>query len=333
MATMSGSSDTPDIPASASTRLGRSSLEVGPLCLGGNVFDWTIDERRSFEILDAFIDAGGNFIDTADVYSVWVPDNEGGDSERVIGNWIRARGGKPEGLVIATKVGSPMPYGWGLGREHILDSARRSIERLGVDAIDLYYAHRDDDETELAETLGAFDELVRDGLVRTIGASNYPAARLAEALDISDRDGLARYEVLQPCYNLLDRDDFEGELQQLCIDREIAVAPYYALAAGFLTGKYQRGHQEPDTPRATSTMHRYGDERGFRVVHALGEVAQETGTSEAQVAIAWLAAQPAVAAPIASATSVDQLMQLVRAATIELSEDQLARLTLASGND
>ncbi|MCB0877748.1 MAG: aldo/keto reductase [Thermoleophilia bacterium] len=320
-------------PSAPTRTLGRSSLEVGPLCLGGNVFGWTIDEQRSFAVLDAFVAAGGNFIDTADVYAVWANDGDGGDSETIIGNWIRARGGKPEGLVIATKVGSPMPYGWGLGREHVLDSAKRSIERLGVDAIDLYYAHRDDDDTPLEETLGAFDELVREGLVRAIGASNYGAARLTEALDISEREGWARYEVLQPGYNLIDRADFEGELQQLCLDRGLAVAPYYALAAGFLTGKYQRGGDMPDTRRAKSTLDRYGDERGWRVVAALDQVAGELDATPAQVALAWLASQPGIVAPIASATTVEQLEQLLGAARLQLTQQQLALLDDASTAD
>jgi aryl-alcohol dehydrogenase-like predicted oxidoreductase len=318
-------------PAALDPRpLGRSGLEVSALCLGGNVFGWTIDERRSFEVLDAFVEGGGTFIDTADVYSVWVPDHDGGESERIIGRWLAARGARPEGLVIATKVGAPMPDGWGLGREHVVRSAERSIARLGVDAIDLYYAHRDDTETPLEETLAAFDELVQRGLVRAIGASNYDAARLGEALATSEREGLVRYEALQPIHNLLDRDQFEGELQHLCVREQIGVAPYYALAAGFLTGKYPPDAPEPDSARATSTLGRYGDERGWRVVHELGVVARELEVTEGQVAIAWLAAQPGITAPIASATSRAQVEELLAAARLQLDEGTIARLTAAS---
>ena len=300
--------------------LGGSDLGTPRLALGGNVFGWTASGEEAFAILDRFVAAGGTMIDTADVYSSWVPGHQGGESETLLGEWLKRRGRRDD-VLIATKVG----YDAGLSAETIAAAAEDSLRRLGTH-IDLYYAHKDDAGTPLAETLAAFDRLVKAGKVRWIGASNYSAARLAEALDLSEREGLARYEVLQPEYNLLVRDRFEGELQQLCMDRVVGVLPYFGLAAGFLTGKYRSEQDKAKSVRG-SRMDAYMNDRGFRVLAALDEVAAEAGATSAQVALAWLAAQPGVTAPIASATSRAQLDELLGVLTLELSGEQLERLT------
>ena len=304
--------------------LGGSDLGTPRLALGGNVFGWTASGEEAFAILDRFVAAGGTMIDTADVYSSWVPGHQGGESETLLGEWLKRRGRRDD-VLIATKVG----YDAGLSAETIAAAAEDSLRRLGTH-IDLYYAHKDDAGTPLAETLAAFDRLVKAGKVRWIGASNYSAARLAEALDLSEREGLARYEVLQPEYNLLVRDRFEGELQQLCMDRVVGVLPYFGLAAGFLTGKYRSEQDKAKSVRG-SRMDAYLNDRGFRVLAALDEVAAEAGATPAQVALAWLAAQPGVTAPIASATSRAQLDELLGVLTLELSGEQLERLTDAGG--
>ncbi len=300
--------------------LGGSDLRTPRLVLGGNVFGWTATGEEAFAILDRFVAAGGTMIDTADVYSSWVPGHRGGESESLLGEWLRRRG-KRDDVLIATKVG----YDAGLSAETIAAAAEASLKRLGTH-IDLYYAHKDDAGTPLAETLAAFDGLVKAGKVRWLGASNYGAARLAEALDLSERQGLARYEVLQPEYNLLVRDRFEGDLQQLCIDRGVGVLPYFGLAAGFLTGKYRSEADKAKSVRGTR-MDAYMNDRGFRVLAALDEVAAEAGATPAQVALAWLAARPGITAPIASATSRAQLDELLGVLTLELSGEQLERLT------
>ena len=300
--------------------LGGSDLGTPRLALGGNVFGWTASGEEAFAILDRFDAAGGTMIDTADVYSSWVPGHQGGESETLLGEWLKRRGRRDD-VLIATKVG----YDAGLSAETIAAAAEDSLRRLGTH-IDLYYAHKDDAGTPLAETLAAFDRLVKAGKVRWIGASNYSAARLAEALDLSEREGLARYEVLQPEYNLLVRDRFEGELQQLCMDRVVGVLPYFGLAAGFLTGKYRSEQDKAKSVRG-SRMDAYMNDRGFRVLADLDEVAAEAGATPAQVALAWLAAQPGVTAPIASATSRAQLDELLGVLTLELSGEQLERLT------
>ena len=304
--------------------LGGSDLGTPRLALGGNVFGWTASGEEAFAILDRFVAAGGTMIDTADVYSSWVPGHQGGESETLLGEWLKRRGRRDD-VLIATKVG----YDAGLSAETIAAAAEDSLRRLGTH-IDLYYAHKDDAGTPLAETLAAFDRLVKAGKVRWIGASNYSAARLAEALDLSEREGLARYEVLQPEYNLLVRDRFEGELQQLCMDRVVGVLPYFGLAAGFLTGKYRSEQDKAKSVRG-SRMDAYMNDRGFRVLADLDEVAAEAGATPAQVALAWLAAQPGVTAPIASATSRAQLDELLGVLTLELSGEQLERLTDAGG--
>jgi aryl-alcohol dehydrogenase-like predicted oxidoreductase len=303
--------------------LGGSGLKTPRLVLGGNVFGFTAKGEEAFHILDRFAEAGGTMIDTADVYSKWVPGHVGGESETLIGEWLKRRGGS-KGMLIATKVG----YDAGLSAAEIARAAEGSLKRLGVEAIDLYYAHKDDAATPLEETLMAFDRLVKAGKVRAIGASNYSAGRLAEALDISAREGLARYEVLQPEYNLIARDTFEGALQQLCLERGLGVLPYYGLANGFLTGKYRSAADKGKSVRG-GRMDAYLNERGLSILAALDEVAAEAGATPAQVALAWLAAQPGVTAPIASATRVEQLEELLGVLTLELSPEQLERLSAA----
>jgi aryl-alcohol dehydrogenase-like predicted oxidoreductase len=309
--------------------LGGSGLETPRLVLGGNVFGWTATGEEAFAILDRFADAGGTMIDTADVYSAWVPSHKGGESETLLGEWIKRRGGS-KGIMIATKVGMlPMGEPAQLEGARIAAAAEASLSRLGIDAIDLYYAHQDDEKTPLAETLAGFDRLVRDGKVRALGASNYSAARLSEALDISEREGLARYEVLQPEYNLMSRNKYEGALQSLCVDRNIGVLPYFGLASGFLTGKYR---SEADFGKSVrgDRMSAYLNDRGRSVLASLDDVAAETGATPAQIALAWLAAQPGVVAPIASATSVGQLEELLAVLTLDLDAEQIERLGAAA---
>ncbi|HMG46157.1 MAG TPA: aldo/keto reductase [Allosphingosinicella sp.] len=303
--------------------LGGSGLMTPRLVLGGNVFGFTAKGGEAFRILDRFAAAGGTMIDTADVYSKWVPGHVGGESETLLGEWLKRRGGR-KGVLIATKVG----YDSGLSAAEIERAAEGSLKRLGIEAIDLYYAHKDDGATPLEETLAAFDRLVKAGKVRAIGASNYSAGRLAEALDVSAREGLARYEVLQPEYNLMTRDTFEGALQQLCIERGLGVLPYFGLASGFLTGKYRAPADKAKSVRG-DRMDAYMNERGFRILAALDQVAADAGATPAQVALAWLAAQPGITAPIASATSVEQLEELLGVLTLELSPEQLEKLSAA----
>lgn len=310
--------------------LGRSPLRVSPLCFGGNVFGWTVDERTSFSLLDAWLDAGFNFVDTADVYSTWVPGHTGGESETVIGRWL-AQGGRRDRVVIATKVGNDMGEGRvGLKPERIREAVEGSLRRLQVDRIDLYQAHRDDAATPLEATLEAFARLVEEGKVRAIGASNYTAPRLAQALETSARLGLPRYESLQPLYNLYDREDFERELQPLCVREQVGVINYYALAAGFLTGKYRAAGDASRSARGAMVAKKYLNDRGLRIVQALDEVAAAVGATAGQVAIAWLLSRPGVTSPIASATSVAQLQELAAAAQLRLPPELLARLDAAS---
>jgi aryl-alcohol dehydrogenase-like predicted oxidoreductase len=301
-----------------------TDLDVHPLCLGGNVFGWTSDEATSFDVLDAYVDAGGNFIDTADVYSAWVPEHSGGESEAVIGSWIRKRG-RHDDVVIATKVGSM----GGIGADNVRDKTEDCLRRLGVESIDLLYIHRDDGETPLDETLGALDGLVRDGKVRYIAASNYSPERLTEALGASERDGLARFCALQPGYNLVSRE-YEDGLEPVVAENDLACIPYYGLASGFLTGKYRPGGERVDSPRGAGASRYLKAEHGPRTLEALDEVAAAHDTSLAAVALAWLAAQPTVLAPIASARTTEQLAELLPFTELELSEDELAQLDAAS---
>ena len=291
------------------------------------MFGWTIDEERSFAVLDAYVQAGGNFIDTADTYGRRGPDGAG-ESERIIGRWIAARGNR-EKLVIATKVGMS-PELRGLSAATIKAGAEASLERLGLDRIDLYYAHQDDPDTPLQETLGAFGALLDEGKIRYAAASNYSAARLGEALRIGERDGMASYVALQPHYNLMERGRYEGELAALCERSGLACVPYFALARGFLTGKYRRDGEQVDSPRAAGVHESYFNERGFAVLDALDAIAAERHAAVAAVALAWLAAQPTVVAPIASATSTEQLAELLASVELELSAPELARLDEAS---
>ncbi|HWV84369.1 MAG TPA: aldo/keto reductase [Capillimicrobium sp.] len=300
--------------------LGTTDLDVHPLCLGGNVFGWTADRDATFAVLDAYAAAGGNFVDTADSYSRWVPGHSGGESEALIGEWMAERGNRDD-MVIATKVRGT------LTAENVRAAAEASLRRLRTDRIDLYYIHYDDPDTPLEETLGAFDALVRDGKVRHVAASNFTADRLAEALAVADREGFARFAALQPHFNLLERE-YEAELQPLCQREAIACLPYFALARGFLTGKYRPG-TTVDSPRAEGAA-AYLDARGEAVLAALDELAAAHGVSHAAIALAWLAQQPTVAAPIASARSVEQLGDLLQMTQVRLSGDDLARLDAAS---
>lgn len=310
-------------------KLGNSGLEVAPLALGGNVFGWTVDEAKGFKVLDAFIAAGFNLIDTADIYPRWVPGNQGGESETIIGNWLKQNGKRHE-VIVATKVGMEMGDGKkGLSRDHILRSADDSLRRLQTDYIDLYQSHQDDPDTPLEETLEAYAELIKAGKVRAIGASQYSAARLAEALNVSERLGIPRYESLQPLYNLYDRAVYEAELEPLCVKEGLGVINFYSLGAGFLTGKY-RSEADLSQSQRGGTVKKYLNERGFRIVEALDQVAAQYQSTPAQVALAWLIARPSITAPIASATSVEQLNDLVAATKLELDETAIELLDQAS---
>ncbi|MCI2423178.1 aldo/keto reductase [Saccharopolyspora sp. K220] len=308
-------------------RLGSTDLDVFPVCLGGNVFGWTADRDETFTVLDAYAAAGGNFIDSADSYSAFAPGNSGGESETLIGEWLRARGNRDD-IVVATKVGrwAQRP---GLSAANIKAAAEDSLRRLGVDHIDLYYAHADDEATPLAETLGAFDELVRAGKVRYIAASNYSAPRLAEALETSQREGLARFVALQPHYNLVERAQFEGPLAEVVLDNGLAVLPYFSLARGFLTGKYRPGGDSSESPRADAAR-AYLNERGVKVLAGLDEIATLRNVPIPSVAIAWLLGQLSVTAPIASARNTEQLADLLPAAQLTLTEAELQRLSAVS---
>lgn len=310
--------------------LGRSGLQVSPLCFGGNVFGWTADERTSFSLLDAWVDAGFNFIDTADVYSIWAPGHAGGESETIIGKWLRASGKRSQ-VVIATKVGKPMgPDRKGLKPAYIRAAVEDSLRRLQTDCIDLYQSHDDDADTPLEETLGAFADLIRAGKVRAIGASNYSAPRLELALQTSTRLSLPRYESLQPLYNLYDRAVFEDALGPLCRREQVGVISFYALAAGFLSGKYRSRADIGKSARGINTTTKYLNPRGLKILAALDAVAQRHGSTPAQVAVAWVMAQPGVTSPIASATSLAQLNELVAATRLRLDATSMAALQAAS---
>jgi len=302
--------------------IARTDLEVFPLNLGCNVFGWTASREESFAVLDAYVAAGGNFVDTADVYMAGAPGNIGGESETIIGEWLAARG-RPDDFVIATKVGKLEGFK-DLRPETIKAAAENSLKRLGVETIDLYYAHFDDQETPLAETLGGFGELIEAGKVRHIAASNYSGARLAEALEIAEREGLPRYVALQPHYNLMERE-FEADQRPVCEREDVPVFPFFSLAKGFLTGKYRPG-VDVDSPRAEGAA-QYLDERGERMLGALDEISATHGVAPAAVAVAWLREQPTVLAPIASARTVDQLAPLLASVELDLSDDELTQLT------
>ncbi|WP_330339075.1 aldo/keto reductase [Streptomyces sp. NBC_00557] len=307
--------------------LGSSGLEVFPLCLGGNVFGWTADEETSFAVLDAYAEAGGNFIDTADSYTAWIEGHKGGESETVLGKWIKSRGNRDR-VVVATKV-SQHPEYQGLSAANIKAAADASLRRLDTDYIDLYYTHFDKPEIPVEEIIGALDELVRAGKVRHIAASNISPERLKASLDFSDREGLARYVALQPHYNLVSRDTYEGPLQDLVAEQGLAAVPYFSLAAGFLTGKYRPG-TKVDSARAGRAQGYADSERGQKVLAALDEIAAAHEAPVATVALAWLAAQPTVTAPIASARTVEQLPALLAVVDLKLTEKEVQTLTEAS---
>ena len=313
-------------------KLGRTGLKVTPLCLGGNVFGWTCDEVTSHAVLDSYVAGGGNFIDTADVYSRWAPGNRGGESESVLGRWIAARGNRDQ-IVVATKVDGPMGDGAndrGLSRSHIMQGVEASLRRLQTEYIDLYQAHNDDRSTPLDETLRAFDDLVTHGKVRYIGASNYSAYRLTRALWESDKRGYARYDTIQPFYNIVSRDGYERELEPLCRELEVGVIGYSSLASGFLSGKYRPGKAMPTSARAGGVQQRYMNDHGFAVLDAVERVARDYQATPGQVALAWLIARPGITAPIASATSVEQTEELLGAAELQLSAEAIAVLDAAS---
>jgi aryl-alcohol dehydrogenase-like predicted oxidoreductase len=310
-------------------KLGKSDLEVPVLCLGGNVFGWTLSEADSFRQLDAALEAGLNFIDTADVYSRWMPGHQGGESETILGKWL-AKGNKRSNVIVATKLGIEMGEGKkGLGGKYIQQAVEDSLQRLQTDYIDLYQAHKDDQETPLEETLGAFDKLVRQGKVRHIGASNYGGARLAKALETSKENGLVSYISLQPKYNLVEREEFETDLLPVVEEHTLGVLPYYSLAAGFLTGKY-RSKKDAEGKARGGTVAKYLNEWGFHVVDVLDEVAREHHSTPARVALAWLMVQPGVTAPIASATSDEHLADLIEATRLNLDHASIEKLNTVS---
>src|SRR5579863_750757 len=308
--------------------LGKSDISFPPIVFGGNVFEWTVDEAMSLRLIDRFVERGFFAIDTADVYSVWVPGHRGGESESTIGKWLK-RGGRRDRIVIATKVGMEMPSGKGLSRAHILASAEESLRRLSTDYIDLYQAHRDDLSVELEETLAAFAELIEKGKVRAIGASNYTAPRLAQALAVARAKGLPEYVSLQPPYSLVNRSEFEGGLQQLCLKEGIGVIPYYVLAAGFLTGKYRQASDIEGRARA-DVVARVFDRHGLAILAEMDKIAEAHRASVAQVALAWALAQPAITAPIVSATNLAQLDEILGATEVKLDAGTLARLNQVS---
>jgi aryl-alcohol dehydrogenase-like predicted oxidoreductase len=309
--------------------LGRSGLQVSRICFGGNVFGWTADEATSFRLLDAWVDAGMNFVDTADVYSRWVPGHTGGESETIIGKWLKQTGQRDK-IVLATKVGKPMGDGRvGLAPAYIRSAVEASLKRLQTDVIDLYQSHDDDATVPLEDTLGAFADLIKAGKVRAIGASNYTAPRLAHALAVSQKLGLPRYESLQPLYNLVERPAFEAELEQVCVTHGIGVINFYALASGFLSGKYRSEAGLGKSARGQGVK-KYLTPKGLAVLDALDAVAQRLNATPAQVALAWQIARPSITAPIASATSVEQLDGLVAAARLELDADAIRTIDAAS---
>jgi aryl-alcohol dehydrogenase-like predicted oxidoreductase len=310
-------------------KLGNTDLMVTPVTFGGNVFGWTIDEATSFDILDGFVEAGFNFIDTADVYSKWAPGNKGGESETIIGKWMKARNNRSS-IILATKLGSDMGDGKkGLSKKYVTEAIDASLLRLQTDYVDLYQSHYDDAETPVEETLEAFDQLIKAGKIRWIGASNFSAERLKESLEASKKLSLPKYQTFQPEYNLYNREKFEKEYEQICLDNQLGVINYYALASGFLTGKYR---SEADLSKSArgGGMKDYMNDRGFRILKALDEVSEQYNSSPASVALAWLIARPSVTSPIASVTNLNQLQDLTRAASLKLAMEDISILDEAS---
>ncbi len=309
--------------------IGKSGIKVAPFMLGGNVFGWTADPSASFEVLDAFIDSGFNFIDTADVYSAWAPGHKGGESETVIGNWLKQKGGRDK-VIIATKVGMKMgPDQEGLSKSYIRKEVEASLKRLQTDYIDLYQSHKDDENTPLAETLETYAALIKEGKVRAIGTSNYKADRLAEALEVSAGNGWPAYQSLQPEYNLYDREDYEKNLEPLCREKGLGVITYFSLASGFLTGKYRSENDLSQSQRGGG-IKKYLNQRGLNILKALDTAAKEYSVTPAAIALAWIIARPGITAPIASSTSSKQLHESLKAAEIKLSADTIAELEKAS---
>ncbi|HEY6465683.1 MAG TPA: aldo/keto reductase [Candidatus Acidoferrales bacterium] len=311
-------------------KLGRSGIETSPLILGGNVFGWTVDEGRGFRILDAFVAAGFNCIDTADIYSQWVPGHVGGESEALIGRWLKLRGNRSK-VSIFTKVGMAVQGKKGLSRARILEAVEGSLSRLETDYIDLYQSHEDDPNTPQEETLGAYANLIKQGKVRAIGASNFKVDRLAATLEISKKSGLPRYESLQPDYSLMEREGYEGALQSLCVKEDIGVINYWPLASGFLTGKYRSEVDLKKSPRGQGVK-KYLDDQGLKTLAALDQVAKSKGATPAQVALAWCMARPGITAPIASATNLDQLDELLQSVNVQLDRASIDLLDQASGS-
>ncbi len=309
-------------------KLGSTGLEIAPLAFGGNVFGWTADEATSFKLLDAFVDAGFNFIDTANTYSSWVAGNVGGESETIIGKWLKQKGNR-EKIVIATKVGSEMGGKKGLSKKYIFEAVEESLDRLQTDYIDLYQSHYPDPSTPIAETLEAYAQLIKQGKVRAIGGSNLTAAQLTEEIEVSKQTGLPGYQTLQPLYNLYDRAVFENELQHICLDNNIAVINYYALASGFLTGKY-RSESDLSKSARGGGVKKYLNEHGLRILNALDKVSQQYNATPAQVSIAWLLTRPTIAAPIASATNIEQLRDLEKAVSLKPDNEAILLLNEAS---
>ncbi len=309
-------------------KLGNSDLFVSPITFGGNVFGWTIDETKSFEILDHFTDAGFNFIDTADVYSRWKPGNQGGESEEIIGNWMKSRNNRNE-IILTTKVGSDMGAGKSLKKEYILKAVEASLKRLKTEYIDLYLSHFDDVETPVQETLEAYDQLIRAGKIRWVGASNFSPERLKESLEVSKKNSLPIYQTYQPEYNLYNREDYEKNFEQICLDNNLGVTNYYALASGFLTGKY-RSEADLSKSQRGGGIKTFLNDRGFKILKALDEVSEQYNSSPASIALAWLMARPSITAPIASVTNLDQLKDLTSAASIKLNTEDISILDEAS---
>jgi aryl-alcohol dehydrogenase-like predicted oxidoreductase len=310
-------------------KLGNSGLEVGPLIFGGNVFGWTTDEQTSFRLLDAFVDAGFDMIDTADMYSIWVPGHKGGESEAIIGKWQKTTG-KRSKVLIATKVGMELgPEKKGLSKAYIKRAADDSLRRLQTDYIDLYQSHTDDKDTPLQETLEAYQDLIEQGKVRAIGASNYSGERLEEALRVSKEHGLPRYECLQPCYNLYEREEYERDLEPACASHGLGVIPYFPLASGFLTGKY-RSESDLSKSQRGPGIKKYLNDRGFKILDALDQVAKRYDSNSARVALAWVAARSSITSPIASATSMDQFHDLAESTRLKLDPAALELLNEAS---
>lgn len=310
-------------------RIGQTDLKIAPFNFGGNVFGWTLDQEKSFEILDAFVEAGFNFIDTADMYSYWIDGGEGGQSETVIGKWMKARGNRNE-MIIATKVGGPTGvHDIDNSRKHILETVEKSLERLQTDYIDLYYLHYDDGKTPVEEILETFDELVKAGKVKHIAASNISPQRLKESLEFSDKNNLVKYQALQPLYNLVERKDYETDFAPIVVEHHLTVFPYYALASGFLTGKYRSENDFSKSPRGQGVA-KYLNKKGQNILNALDEIAKKHDTVPAAVSLAWLSAQPNIGGPVASATSKVQLREILSSVTLNLDEADLALLDRVS---